>query len=336
MKLIEYLKDKIIFIIITILTLIFTAFLLNSLGIGSYAIFFITSINFIASILFYIVDFLKKRKYYNEVLFNLNTIDKKFLISEIIDNGNFPEGNLLYEILSIANKSMNDEVSKLKISSKEYREYIEAWVHEIKTPISISKLIIENNESEITNSIDEELNKIENYIEQALFYARSNTLEKDYIINKFNLKSSVNKIIKRNMNALIEKNIKINLFDLDYEVYSDTKWIEFIINQLIINSIKYMEKNNKILKIYGTKNKNSISLNIEDNGIGIKEKDLIKVFEKGYTGTNGRIFGKSTGIGLYLCKTLSKKLGISINIRSKELENTIVTLTFPINDMLTF
>ncbi len=242
MKLIEYLKDKIIFVIITILTLIFTAFLLNSLGIGSYAIFFVISINFIASILFYIVDFLKKRKYYNEILFNLNAIDKKFLISEIIDNGDFPEGNLLYEILSIANKSMNDEVSKLKISSKEYREYIETWVHEIKTPISISKLIIENNESEITNSIDEELNKIENYIEQALFYARSNTLEKDYIINKFNLKSSVNKIIKRNMNALIEKNIKINLFDLDYEVYSDTKWIEFIINQLLINSIKYMEK----------------------------------------------------------------------------------------------
>lgn len=231
---------------------------------------------------------------------------------------------------------MNDEVSKLKISSNEYKEYIETWVHEIKTPISVSKLIIENNESEITNSIDEELDKIENYIEQALFYARSNNLEKDYIINRLNLKSTINKVIKRNMNTLIEKNIKINLFDLDYEVYSDTKWLEFIINQLIINSIKYMDKNNKILKIYGTKNKNSISLNIEDNGIGIKKKDIIKVFEKGYTGTNGRIFGKSTGIGLYLCKTLSEKLGISINIKSKEFENTIVTLNFPINDMVTF
>lgn len=336
MKALEYLKDKIIFVIITILTLIFTAFLLNSLGIGYYAIFFVTSINFIASILFYIVDFLKKKKYYNEILFNLNALDKKFLISEVIDKGNFPEGKLLYEILSITDKSMNDEVSKLKISSNEYKEYIETWVHEIKTPISVSKLIIENNESEITNSIDEELDKIENYIEQALFYARSNNLEKDYIINRLNLKSTINKVIKRNMNTLIEKNIKINLFDLDYEVYSDTKWLEFIINQLIINSIKYMDKNNKILKIYGTKNKNSISLNIEDNGIGIKKKDIIKVFEKGYTGTNGRIFGKSTGIGLYLCKTLSEKLGISINIKSKEFENTIVTLNFPINDMVTF
>lgn len=336
MKALEYLKDKIIFIIITILTLIFTALLLNSLNVGSYAIFFITSINFIASILFYIVDFLKKRKYYNEILFNLNSLDKKFLISEVIDNGDFPEGKLLYEILSITDKSMNDEVSKLKIASNEYRDYIETWVHEIKTPISVSKLIIENNESEVTNSIDEELDKIENYIEQALFYARSNNLEKDYIINKLNLKSTINKVIKRNMNALIEKNIKINLFDLDYEVYSDSKWLEFIINQLIINSIKYMDKNNKILKIYGIKNKNSISLSIEDNRIGINKKDIIKVFEKGYTGTNGRIFGKSTGIGLYLCKTLSEKLGISINIESKEFENTIVTLNFPINDMVIF
>lgn len=231
---------------------------------------------------------------------------------------------------------MNDEVSKLKIASNEYREYIETWVHEIKTPISVSKLIIENNESEVTSSIDEELDKIENYIEQALFYARSNNLEKDYIINKLNLKSTINKVIKRNMNSLIEKNIKINLFDLDYEVYSDSKWLEFIINQLIINSIKYMDKNNKILKIYGIKNKNFISLSIEDNGIGINKKDIIKVFEKGYTGTNGRIFGKSTGIGLYLCKTLSEKLGISINIESKEFENTIVTLNFPINDMVIF
>lgn len=336
MKALEYLKDKIIFIIITILTLIFTALLLNSLNVGSYAIFFITSINFIASVLFYIVDFLKKRKYYNEILFNLNALDKKFLISEVIDKGDFPEGKLLYEILSITDKSMNDEVSKLKIASNEYREYIETWVHEIKTPISVSKLIIENNESEVTSSIDEELDKIENYIEQALFYARSNNLEKDYIINKLNLKSTINKVIKRNMNSLIEKNIKINLFDLDYEVYSDSKWLEFIINQLIINSIKYMDKNNKILKIYGIKNKNFISLSIEDNGIGINKKDIIKVFEKGYTGTNGRIFGKSTGIGLYLCKTLSEKLGISINIESKEFENTIVTLNFPINDMVIF
>lgn len=336
MKLSDYIKDKLIFIVITILILIFTAFLLSSLKVGYYAIFFIIIINFIGSMLFFIYDFFNKRKYYNEFLSNLDSLDKKFLISDIVDKPEFPEGKLLYDIISITDKSMNDEIAKLKISSKEYREYVETWVHEIKTPIAISKLIIENNESEVTNNINEELDKIENYIEQALFYARSNNLEKDYIIKKLSLKSTVNNVIKRNMNILIAQNIKIDLSNLDYDIYSDNKWIEFIINQLLMNSIKYMNKDNKVLKIYGLKDENSIVLNIEDNGIGIKEQDIIKVFEKGYTGTNGRLFGKSTGIGLYLCRKLSDKLGISISIKSKELENTIVTLTFPINNMVIF
>lgn len=336
MKLSDYIKDKLIFIVITILILIFTTFLLSSLKIGYYAIFFIVIINFIGSMLFFIYDFFNKRKYYNEFLSNLNSLDKKFLISDIVDKPEFPEGKLLYDIISITDKSMNDEIAKLKISSKEYREYVETWVHEIKTPIAISKLIIENNESEVTNNINEELDKIENYIEQALFYARSNNLEKDYIIKKLSLKSTVNNVIKRNMNILIAQNIRIDLSNLDYDIYSDNKWIEFIINQLLMNSIKYMNKDSKVLKIYGSKNENSIVLNIEDNGIGIKEQDIIKVFEKGYTGTNGRLFGKSTGIGLYLCKKLSDKLSVSISIKSKEFENTIVTLTFPVNNMVIF
>lgn len=336
MKLSDYIKDKLIFILITILILIFTTFLLSSLKVGEYAIFFIVIINFMGSTLFFIYDFFNKRKYYNEFLSNLDSLDKKFLISDIVDKPEFPEGKLLYDIISITDKSMNDEIAKLKLSSKEYREYVETWVHEIKTPISISKLIIENNESEVTNNINEELDKIENYIEQALFYARSNNLEKDYIIKKLSLKSAVHNVIKRNMNILIARNIKIDLSNLDYDIYSDNKWIEFIINQLLINSIKYMNKDTKILKIYCSKNGNSVILNIEDNGIGIKEQDILKVFEKGYTGTNGRLFGKSTGIGLYLCRKLSDKLGISISIKSKELENTIVTLTFPINNMVIF
>lgn len=336
MKLSDYIKDKLIFILITILILIFTTFLLSSLKVGEYAIFFIVIINFMGSTLFFIYDFFNKRKYYNEFLSNLDSLDKKFLISDIVDKPEFPEGKLLYDIISITDKSMNDEIAKLKLSSKEYREYVETWVHEIKTPISISKLIIENNESEVTNNINEELDKIENYIEQALFYARSNNLEKDYIIKKLSLKSTVHNVIKRNMNILIAHNIKIDLSNLDYDIYSDNKWIEFIINQLLINSIKYMNKDTKILKIYCSKNGNSAILNIEDNGIGIKEQDILKVFEKGYTGTNGRLFGKSTGIGLYLCRKLSDKLGISISIKSKELENTIVTLTFPINNMVIF
>lgn len=231
---------------------------------------------------------------------------------------------------------MTDEVASLNIKSEEYKEYIEMWVHEVKTPIAVCKLISENNESEVMDSINEEVEKIENYIEQALFYARSNEVEKDYIIKKMNIKSSVNKVIKRNMNSLLNNNIKINLDNIDQEVYSDSKWLEFILNQIIINSIKYMKKENRELKIYCDKNEENISLSICDNGIGMSEKDLAKAFEKGYTGDNGRKFIKSTGIGLYLCNKLCIKLGLRIKLDSKEGSGTKVSIIFPINRMITF
>ncbi len=336
MKPLEYFKSHLIFIGIHILVLIFTSALLKSLGVENYAIIFIVILNFIGSIIFYIYDYFNKNKYYNELLYNLKALDKKYLISDIIEEANFLDGKILYKVIKETNKSMTDEVASLNIKSEEYKEYIEMWVHEVKTPIAVCKLISENNESEVMDSINEEVEKIENYIEQALFYARSNEVEKDYIIKKMNIKSSVNKVIKRNMNSLLNNNIKINLDNIDQEVYSDSKWLEFILNQIIINSIKYMKKENRELKIYCDKNEENISLSICDNGIGMSEKDLAKAFEKGYTGDNGRKFIKSTGIGLYLCNKLCIKLGLRIKLDSKEGSGTKVSIIFPINRMITF
>ena len=336
MKPLEYFKSHLIFIGIHILVLIFTSVLLKSLRVENYTIIFIVIVNFIGSTIFYIYDYFNKNKYYSELLYNLKALDKKYLISDIIEEANFLDGKILYKVIKETNKSMADEVANLNIKSEEYKEYIEMWVHEVKTPIAVCKLISENNESEVVDSISEEVEKIENYIEQALFYARSNEVEKDYIIKKMNIKSSVNKVIKRNMNSLLNNNIKINLDNIDQEVYSDSKWLEFILNQIIINSIKYMKKGNKELKIYCDKNEENITLSICDNGIGMSEKDIAKAFEKGYTGDNGRKFIKSTGIGLYLCNKLCIKLGLRIKLDSKEGIGTKVSIIFPINKMITF
>ena len=177
-------------------------------------------------------------------------------------------------------------------------------------------MVIENNKNQATKSIDEELDKIENYIEQALYYARSNTLEKDYYIKKCKLKEIVNESIKRNKNMLIQEKIRINLHDLEKEVNTDSKWINFILNQIIQNSIKYMKKDNeKEIEIYSMQGKDKVILYIKDNGIGIAKEEVSKVFEKGFTGTNGRITNKkSTGIGLYLCQKLCNKLGLKITL----------------------
>ena len=214
--------------------------------------------------------------------------------------------------------------------TEDYKEYIELWIHEIKIPISASKMVIENNKNAITKSIDEELDKVENYIEQALFYARSNTVEKDYYIRKVVLKEIVNESIKKNKSSLIQEKISIDIHDLEIEVNTDNKWIVFILNQIIQNSIKYRKKENSVIEIYANQGKENVILYIKDNGIGIKQGEITRVFEKGFTGTNGRLSNKkSTGIGLYLCKKLCNKLGIGIELNSVQNEGTEVKLVFP-------
>ena len=336
MSFIEYFKDKVIFIIINIIVLVITSYLLFGLNVSSYAIFIICILNFLASISFFIYDCLRKSKYYSSLLKRLDELDKKYFIGDVATEEDFLEGKILFEIISQATKSMKDDISESIRNSNDYKEYIELWVHEIKTPIATCKLLIENNDNEVTESIGEEVTKVEDYIEQVLCYARSNAVEKDYLIKEINLKKSINAVIRKNANTLIEKRVKVDIRNVDKIVSCDSKWIEFILGQIVSNSIKYMDKKESVLKIYSENIGNDVILKICDNGIGMDEKSVIKAFEKGYTGKNGRRFGKSTGMGLYLCKKLCEKLGLGINIKSKENEGTEVTILFPINDMMKF
>ncbi len=336
MNLRDFIRERIVFIIINSLILLFTAILLIVLKVDSFAILFIVIINGAGILTYHIFDYLRKKQYYDEIKENMESLDKKYLISEVIEEGTFTESKLIYDVICKSNKAMNDEIGEFKRGINDYREYIELWVHEIKTPIATCKLLIENNESPLTESIGEEVCKLENYIDQALFYTRSNTIEKDYIIKEMSLSSCLNKVLNNNADALIKKRVKISLGDLEKIVYSDSKWIEFILGQIISNSIKYMNKEHKELKIYCNENSKYVILNIEDNGAGISEKDISRVFHKGFTGENGRKFGKSTGIGLYLCKKLCKKLGLDINLVSEEGEFTRVSIIFPINRMMIF
>ena len=192
-------------------------------------------------------------------------------------------------------------------------------------------MVIENNKNTVTKSIDEELDKIENYTEQALFYARSNTVEKDYYIRKCYLKDIVNESIKKNKSVLIQEKITMNIHDLNIEVHTDSKWIVFILNQIIQNSVKYKKQEGTIeIELYAKQGKDNVILHIKDNGIGIKRSEISRIFEKGFTGTNGRLQNKkSTGIGLYLCKKLCDKLGIAIEVESDENKGTEIKLVFP-------
>ena len=332
MKLIEYIKEKFVFMVINIVMTLSGVVILKALKVDTYAIVFISILNLIGVFSCYIYDYFNRKKYYDNLFKNLDGLDKKYFIAEILESGDFIESNIIYSVLEECTKSMKDEVADLKRNINDYKEYIETGVHEIKTPIASARLILENDEGYINKSVLEEIEKIEGFIEQVLFYARSSTVERDYIIKKIPLKNSINSVIRKNANILIEKRVKIQLEDIEKKVYCDSKWIEFILQQIISNSVKYMDKDEKYIKIRCLEKDKNIILKILDNGIGISEKSIEKVFEKGYTGENGRKYNNSTGMGLYLCKKLCLKLGLGISIKSKLGVGTEVTIVFPINN----
>ncbi len=276
-----------------------------------------------------VIEYWQKNKYYQEIMGSLEQLEDKYLLPEMMKDPSFIEGKLLKSILQEVGKSMTEHVNSFKRNQEEYKEYIELWIHEIKTPIAVSKMIIENHRNEITNDIEEEIDKIDIFIEQALFYARSNHTEKDYLIKETKLKDIVGNVIVKNKKQLIEQKIKIELNLTEEIVYTDSKWIEFIINQIMMNSIKYKKEEEATITIKSNTNKENTELIIHDNGIGIKAAEIDRVFEKGFTGTNGRNTQKSTGIGLYLCQKLANRLGHQITIQSQEGKGTTITLIFP-------
>lgn len=325
-----FLREKASTILLLLFGLITIEIFLMAYNVGMFIKIYIPLIIMGLYMISIIIEYFKRKKFYNNLLNMLEELDEKYLITEIIKTPNFLEGQIFKNSLEQIDKSMLENVNKYKYMTEDYKEYIELWIHEIKIPIATSKMVIENNKNEVTKSIDEELDKVENYIEQALFYARSNTVEKDYYIRKVVLKEIVNESIKKNKSSLIQEKISIDIHDLDIEVNTDNKWIVFILNQIIQNSIKYRKKENSVIEIYANQGKENVILYIKDNGIGIKQGEITRVFEKGFTGTNGRLSNKkSTGIGLYLCKKLCNKLGIGIELNSVQNEGTEVKLVFP-------
>ena len=330
----DYLKDKLLYIILLIACILSVEILLIPIINYVYIKIYVAIVPIVLFLIPFFIEYYKKKEYYSEIKARVNELEEKYLITELLPKADFIEAKLNKDNILEIGKSMLENVNKYKYLQEDYKEYIELWIHEIKIPIATSKMIVENNKSEVTKSIDEELDKIENYIEQALYYARSNTVEKDYIIKKNNLKDIVSSTILKNKTTLIQNNVKIEMENLEEEVYTDSKWCVFILSQIIQNAIKYSKKQNKEIKLYAENKKENVILYIKDNGIGIDKAEIGRVFEKGFTGTNGRQEKKSTGIGLYLCKKLCDKLCIGLEIASEKEIGTEVKLVFPKNSFI--
>lgn len=336
MSFLDYIKDKIILIFINLLIFMLLS-LFVFLYIPSPVLFIVMFLIWICPMFtFIIIDYFKKASFYKSILSNIENLDRKYLISSIIKEPDFTEGRILYEILKVTDKSMHENINKYKNLQKEYREYIEAWVHEIKTPIASGKLIIENHQNPTTLSLKEEFEKIEEFVEEALFYSRSNSVDRDYIVKAFPLQHAINSVIRKNSKYFIQNNIKLNITNIESVIYSDIKWVQFILNQVIGNAIKYRNPDKPIISIYSEENPHNINLYIVDNGVGINEKDIDKIFDKGFTGHLGRVHEKSTGMGLYLTKKLCTKLNLNITASSTENLGTEICIIFPKSKMMLF
>ena len=259
-------------------------------------------------------------------------LEERYLLPEVMERPVRADDQVYYQILKLAGRSMLEQVNALKREQSEYKEFIEQWVHEIKTPVTAMKLICENHRPDFSKDLLIELEKTNCYTEQALYYARSEHPEKDYLVREIRLFDVVHQAIAENKYLLRQHNVRIDLTETDDTVYSDEKWLCFILNQMIVNAVKYRAESPTI-RFYVEHAGNEISLCIADNGIGIRDSDLPRIFEKGFTGVNGRDTSQTaTGMGLYLCKRLCDKLDIGIAAVSTG--ETVFRLSFHINDFI--
>ena len=332
MKFSKYIKDNlyklIIFAICYIINLlIFWAFKVDKSVIISSSFLYI-----ICFLLILLIPYFRKRKFYTDLLENIRVLDKSYLVLETLMKPEFYEGELLYQALYEINKSMNENIRLIEEHLQDFKEYIEMWIHEVKIPLSTLVLMSNNHKEQFDKKTKLQLRRLENYVDQVLYYARSENDEKDYLIKEIDLSKVIKNVGLKNMDELLENKIDYIVGNVKYKVLTDSKWLEFILGQIVNNSIKYKRDiDNSYIKISVKDEDNKTILIIEDNGIGIKDSDLKQVFDKSFTGENGRSISKSTGMGLFIAKNMCEKLGHKIDIESKYNEYTKVLIKFAKN-----
>ncbi len=332
MKFSSYLKDKaysfIIFIVVfTLLILLLTSFKTSSQAIIAFSLIFIT---FYLTLL--LIDFFRKRNYYTQLIQNVENLDKSYLVLETLNKPTFYEGLILDRALYQINKSMLEQIRIFENQVHNFKDYIEMWIHEIKIPVTSLTLMSYNHKELSDQKTLEQLKKIESYIEQVLFYVRSENAENDYLIKPVNLDQIIANVALKNKNDFFANKIEFISKKNNVQVYTDAKWLEFILGQIINNSIKYHRKiKNSYIKTTINVEEDKTILTIEDNGIGIAEHDIPRIFLKSFTGENGRASSSSTGMGLYISKSLCDKLGHSIYAESKKGQYTRISIEFSNN-----
>lgn len=266
-------------------------------------------------------DFYKFRKHHLQL---------KRLIEPIDSQVDYlpPPRNLIDEdytkMIRELHRQKRESEQRAYLGRKEMVDYFTLWAHQVKTPIAAMGLILQSKGESRTcedQELTAELFNVEEYVNTAMTYVRMQDMSSDLVFEKVDLDRLIRKTLKKYARMFIRKKIGVDFQESGCQAVTDEKWIEVVLGQVLVNSLKYTPEGGRIFVCV-----EESRISIRDTGPGIPAGDLPRVFEKGFTGQNGRLYGKSTGQGLYLCKTIMDKLSHQIRITSQEGSGTTVTL----------
>lgn len=332
MTFLSYVKDRGAVVFIGIFCSLSVGGMLGILGVGFDAAVLVSCFVVVCAVGAFVLEFFRRKRFYRELESLVEGLDQAYLISSLLEEPEFLEGRLTQHALEVVSRSAADDVAEYRQQAQAYREYVELWIHEIKTPIAAANLISAGLHGPEAARLKGELDRVESYVEQALFYARSTSLERDYAIREVGLAGVVRDTCKKNARYLIERGVVpyIEVGD-DARVFADAKWLAFIIGQIVVNAAKYGATEVRF-SVRGDGMDASLSrsvFEIADNGWGIPAADVARVFDRGFTGENGRARGSSTGMGLYLVATMCEKMGLGLSIASEQGVGSRIVMVFP-------
>lgn len=339
MTLASYLRDRLPSACVRAASLALVALALAAYGVEVGVVTLVTVLLAAGEAVVLLVDFWRRWGFYQRLDRTTDGLAKHgvaYLASELTREPATLEEAAFLDALRRASKSMADQVAIMRAEQRDYRDYVETWVHEVKTPIAAGRLVAANNPGPVADAMDAELGRIEGYVEQALYYARSTTLDRDFQVREVVLADVVRAALRRNARTLIDARVTPELGELGLTVSADPKWVEFMLGQLMGNAAKYRREDAEAgrLRVWASRRQTGMDawetlLFVEDDGVGIPPEDLGRVFDRGFTGANGRRYARSTGMGLYLVRELAGKMGLAVSVDSEQGRWTRVTLAFP-------
>lgn len=336
MRWMDFIKDRWTLLLLHLVCMCTLSAFLRLTGYGHANVFLILIFWILIVLIRMYREYIQKKRYFEEAGQILKKAEQRYLLGELLPAPRCLEDRLYRDMIRILSKSAIEQLRRMEDMEQDYREYIESWVHEAKGPVANIALLCENGRKadpasckDILHMIGMENRKLENQVDMVLYYARSRQVSRDFMIRETDLQAVAGEVLQKNRFLLIQHQVRAEVSCAD-PVYTDEKWIAFILNQMILNSVRYRCAS-PVFRIRTKKEKDGVLLTMEDNGEGIREAELSRIFEKGFTGSNGRKHSDATGMGLYLCRKLCDQLGIRLWAESVQGKGTKMLLYFPVS-----